>query len=187
LFKRPNTTASAVRLKTTTTMKNALMTAAVLLTLLSTGAVAQRYGYPAPPPQTNNYPQQPGYGQSGYGQQNYNYDYDDYQFDRHLDWWDRELNLSHRQERQIRRIRQQFEQQTRNINFRDPRQRDAFRQLRQREFYDMMAVLDSRQRDRVIDRMRPYERSAGRGRGRNNGNGNGYGNGRNGSYGPYGY
>lgn len=165
-------------------MKNVLMTVAVLATLLSTDALAQRYGFPTPPP--NNYPQQQsGYGQPGYGQQNYNYDYDDNQFDRHLDWWDRELNLSNRQERQIRRIRQQFEQQTRTINFRDPRQRDTFRQLRQREFYDMMAVLDSRQRDRVIDHMRPYERLANRGPGRGRGYGNG--NGQRGGYGPYGY
>lgn len=169
-------------------MKKLLMTAATLMALLSTGAMAQRYGYPAP--QAGNYPPQAGYGQPGYsqpgsGQPNYNYDYDDYQFDRHLDWWDRELNLSNRQERQIRRIRQQFEQQTRTINSRDPHQRDAFHQLRQREFFDMMAVLDARQRDRVIERMRPYERMAGRSRG--NGRGNGYGNGRGGGYGPYGY
>ena len=175
-------------------MKKVLMTATTLIVLLSTGAVAQRYGYPAPAPQPSNYPQQPGYsqpgygqgyGQPGYGQPNYNYDYDDYQFDRHLDWWDRELNLSRRQEREIRRIRGRFEQQTGAINPRDPRQRDAFRQLRQREFFDMMAVLDARQRDRVIEHMRPYERMAGRGRG--NGRGNGYGNGRGGGYGPYGY
>lgn len=161
-------------------MKKVLMTAAVLIALLSTGATAQ-YRFPSPPPQNTNYPQQPGYGQPGYGQSNYNYDYDDNQFDRHLDWWDRELGLSRRQERDIRRIRQQFEGQTRTINLRDPRQRDAFRQLRQREFFDMMAVLDSRQRNRVIEHMRPYERVAGRGRGY--GNGNGYGRG-NGGYGP---
>ena len=164
------------------------MTAAVLLTLLSTGAVAQRYGYPGPAPQANRYPQQPeyrpgapsqpGYGQR-YGQPNYNYDYDDYQFDRHLDWWDRELNLSRRQEREIRRVRARFEQQSRTLNPRDPRQREAFRPLRQREFFDMMAVLDARQRDRVIEHMRPYERVAGRGRG--------YGSGRGSGYGPYGY
>lgn len=169
-------------------MKKVLMTAALLMTLLSTGALAQRYRFPAPPSQPNQYPRQEydersRSGDQGYGQQNYNYDYDDYQFDRHLDWWDRELDLSRRQERDIRRIRARFEQQARTINVRDPRQRDAFRQLRQREFFDMMAVLDSRQRDRVIDHMRPYERYAQRGRGY--GNGNGYGNGRgNGGYGP---
>ena len=43
----------------------------------------------------------------------------------------------------------------------------------------MMAVLDARQRDRVIEHMRPYERVAGRGRG--------YGSGRGSGYGPYGY
>ncbi len=169
------------------------MTAAMLVVLLSTGALAQRYGYPSQP--SNTYPQQPGNGQSGYnqpgyGQQNYNYDYDDYRFDRHLDWWDRELNLSRRQEREIRRIRERFTQQTQNINPRDPRQRDFFRQARQREFFDMMAVLKPDQRDHVIDHMRPYERTAGRGRGRgyNNGNGNGgYGNNRGPGYGPYGY
>lgn len=157
-------------------MKKALMTAATLITLLSTGAFAQRYGYPTPPPQ-------PGYGQPGYGQNNgypnYNYDYDDYQFDRHLDWWDRELNLTRRQEREIRRIRDRFQQQTQGLNPRDPRQRDTFRQLRQREFIDMMAVLGPEQRDRVIERMRPYDRSAGRYPGR------GYG--RRSGYGPYGY
>lgn len=58
-------------------MKNVLMTAATLVALLSTGAFAQRYGYPAPPAQ-------PRYNQ-GYGQPNYNYDYDDYRFDRHLE------------------------------------------------------------------------------------------------------
>lgn len=163
-------------------MKKVLMTAATLIALLSTGAMAQRYGYPTPQP--NTYPQQRGYEQR-YDQPNYNYDYDDYQFDRHLDWWDRELNLSRRQEREIRRVRDRFAQQTRSINPRDPRQRDAIRQLRQREFFDMMAVLDSRQRDRVIEHMRPYERVAGRGPGR--GNGRGYGNGRGGGYGPYGY
>ena len=169
------------------------MTIALLISLLSTGAVAQRYGFPAPA----NHPQQPrhrqpgygqpdyrqpgydqsGYDQPGYGQSGYNYDYNDYQFDRHLDWWDRELNLNRRQEREIRRIRARFEQQAEAINVRDPRQRDAFRQLRQREFFDMMAVLDSRQRERVIEHMRPYERVAGRGpgRGRGYGNGNGYG------------
>ncbi|MFD2573108.1 hypothetical protein ACFSUS_20875 [Spirosoma soli] len=167
-------------------MKKALMTATTLVVLLTTGAFAQRYGYPAPP--AGNYPQQPaygqpgynqGYGQPGYGQQNYNYDYDDYRFDRHLDWWDQELNLSRRQEREIRRIRERFEQQTRNLNLRDPRQRDFLRQSRQREFLDMMAVLSPSQRDRVIDHMRPYERTAGRGRG--------YGNSRGPGYGPYGY
>lgn len=178
-------------------MKNALMTAALLVVLLSTGALAQRFP---------NVPQQPGYGQRdadrGYGQRDYgqpgynqgygqpgygqyNYDYDDNRFDRHLDWWDRELNLSRRQEREIRRIRERFNAQTRSLNPRDPRQRDAYRQLRQREFFDMMAVLNSGQRDRVIEHMRPYERTAGRypNRGKN---GNGYGNGR-GGYGPYGY
>lgn len=168
------------------------MTAATLVALLSTGAFAQRYGFPQTPP--NNYPQQPGYnqpgynqgyGQPGYGQ--YNYDYDDYRFDRHLDWWDRELNLSRRQERDIRRIRDRFNQQTQNIDPRDPRQRDFFRQARQRQFFDMMAVLRPDQRDQVIARMRPYERNAGRGRGYGNG---GYGNGgygRNSGSGPYGY
>lgn len=168
-------------------MNNVLMTAATLFVLLSSGAMAQRYGYPAPQP--NNYPPQSGYDQryGQYGQPDYNYDYDDYQFDRHLDWWDRELNLSRRQEREIRRVRERFEQQTRSINPRDPRQRDVLRQLRQREFFDMMAVLDSRQRDRVIERMRPYERLAGRGPGRGNGYGRGYGNGRGGGYGNYNY
>ncbi len=175
----------------TTTMKNALMTAATLVVLLSTGALAQRFP---------NVPQQPGYGQPGYGQRDndrgygqpgynqgygqYNYDYDDNRFDQHLDWWDRELNLSRRQEREIRRIRERFTAQTRSLNPRDPRQRDAFRQLRQHEFFDMMAVLDSGQRSRVIEHMRPYERTAGRGS--NRGSNNGYGNGR-GGYGPYGY
>lgn len=172
-------------------MKNALMTAATLVALLSTGAFAQRFP---------DVPQQPGYGQPGYNQGygqrgygqlgtnqgygQYNYDYDDYRFDRHLEWWDRELNLSRRQEREIRRVRERFEAQTRSLNPRDPRQRDTYRQLRQREFFDMMAVLNGEQRGRVIERMRPYERTAGRGS--NRGNGNGYGNGR-GSYGPYGY
>ncbi|UFH52328.1 hypothetical protein [Spirosoma sp. KNUC1025] len=162
-------------------MKRTLFTAATLVVLLSTGALAQRYGYP-----NSGYPQQPGYSQPGpdqryggpgYGQPNYNYDYDDYQFDRHLDWWDRELNLSRRQEREIRRVRERFSQQTRGIDPRDPRQRDFFRQARQRQFFDMMAVLRPDQRERVIDRMRPYERMAGRGRG--NGRGRGYE--------PYGY
>ena len=162
-------------------MKKVLLTAATLLALLSTGAFAQRYGYPQTP--SNNYPsQQPGYSQP-YGQSGYNYDYNDYQFDRHLDWWDRELNLTRRQEREIRRIRAKYSQQTQNSNPRDPRQRDFIRQARQREFIDMMAVLGPQQRDRVIARMRPYElqngsRSASRGRG--------YGNGR-GSYGLNGY
>ena len=156
-------------------MKKAFLTAATLVVLLTTGATAQRYGYPQAP---NDYPQRPGYSQ-GYGQPNYNYDYDDYRFERHLDWWDRELNLSRRQEREIRRIRERFEQQTRSLNPRDPRQRDFFRQARQREFFDMMAVLNPSQRDRVIERMRPYERMAGRGRG--------YGNGRGPGYGPRGY
>lgn len=163
-------------------MKNVLLTAATLVVLLSTGAFAQRYGYPSQP--NNTYPQQPGYSQPGYNQPGYgqyNYDYDDYQFDRHLDWWDRELNLSRRQEREIRRIRERFTQQTQGINPRDPRQRDFFRQARQRQFFDMMAVLRPDQRDRVIERMRPYERMAGRGRG--------YGNGtsRRSGYEPYGY
>lgn len=163
-------------------MKKVLLTAATLIALLSTGAMAQRYGYPTP---NNNYPTQPGYSQQpGYGQPNYNYDYDDYQFDRHLDWWDRELNLSRRQEREIRRIRERFTQQTQNINSRDPRQRDFFRQARQRQFMDMMAVLNSQQRDRVIEHMRPYERMAGRGNGYGNG---GYGNSRKSDNRPYGY
>ncbi|GAB3881772.1 hypothetical protein [Spirosoma agri] len=153
-------------------MKKVLMTAATLVVLLSTNVLAQRYGYPSPPPNGNYPQQQQGYGQPGYGQPNYNYDYDDYQFDRHLDWWDRELNLSRRQEREIRRIRERFEQQTNTINARDPRQRDFFRQARQREFFDMMAVLNPAQRDRVIERMRPYDRSASRGRGYGNGYGN---------------
>ena len=163
-------------------MKKVLLTAATLIALLSTGAFAQRYGYPQAPP-TNNYPQQqPGYNQS-YGQSGYNYDYDDNQFDRHLAWWDRELNLTRKQEREIRRIRARYTQQTQNSNVRDPRQRDFMRQARQRQFIDMMAVLGPQQRDRVIARMRPYElqngnRSASRGRG--------YGNGRD-SRGPYGY
>ncbi|GAB3496844.1 hypothetical protein GCM10027341_16230 [Spirosoma knui] len=147
-------------------MKKALMATATLVALLTTGAMAQRYGYPQQP----DYNQ--GYGRPSYNQPNYNYDYDDYQFDRHLDWWDRELNLSRRQERDIRRVRDRFEQQTRNINPRDPRQRDLFRQMRQREFFDMMAVLTPQQRDRVIDRMRPYERTAGRSRGYGRGPGN---------------
>lgn len=166
-------------------MKKVLLTAATLIALLSTGAMAQRYGYPSP---NNNYPAQPGYSQQpGYGQSNYNYDYDDYQFDRHLDWWDQELNLSRRQEREIRRVRERFTQQTQNVNIRDPRQRDFFRQARQRQFIDMMAVLNAQQRDRVIEHMRPYERMAGRGRG-NNGYGNGgYSNGRGSDNRPYGY
>ena len=176
-------------------MKKVLLTAATLVVLLATGAIAQRYGYPQASPNTN-YPQQPGYNQPGYSQPgysqpNYNYDYDDYQFDRHLDWWDRELNLTRRQEREIRRIRDRFNQQTQTVNPRDPRQRDFFQQARQRQFIDMMAVLGPDQRDRVIERMRPYERtagprSAGRGRG-NGGYGNGYGNKRGSGYGPYGY
>ena len=178
-------------------MKKTLMTAATLIVLLSTGAFAQRYGYPQTSP-NGNYPQQPGYNQpgynqpgynqpgynQGYGQPNYNYDYDDYQFDRHLEWWDRELNLSRRQEREIHRIRDRFNQQTQNVDPRDPRQRDFFRQVRQRQFFDMMAVLRPDQRDQVITRMRPYERTAGRGRGYGNG---GYGNSRNSGNGPYGY
>lgn len=159
-------------------MKKVLMTAATLVVILSTHVLAQRYDYPVP--STRNYPAQPGYGSNqGYGQPNYNYDYDDYRFDRHLDWWDRELNLSRRQEREIRRARERFEQQSRGLNPRDPRQRDTYRQLRQREFFDMMAVLTPQQRDRVIEHMRPYERTAGRGRG--------YGNGRGRGYEPYGY
>lgn len=155
-------------------MKKVLLTAATLVALLSTGAFAQRYGYPQGP-STNNYPQPPGYNQPGYnqpyGQPNYNYDYDDYQFDRHLAWWDRELNLTHRQEREIRRIRNRFTQQTQGLNPRDPRQREFLRQARQRQFFDMMAVLGPDQRDRVIARMRPYElpggpRTANRGNGR---------------------
>lgn len=179
-------------------MKKVLMAAATLVALLSNGAFAQRYGYPAPP--ANTYPQQPGYNQPGYnqpgnGQSNYNYDYDDYRFDRHLDWWDRELNLSRRQEREIRRIRERFTQQTQTMNNRDPRQRDVYHQARQREFFDMMAVLKPEQRDRVIERMHPYERTAGRrpgGRGYGNGGygnrgyGNGNNNGNNGGR-PYGY
>lgn len=168
-------------LKTNTTMKKVLLTAATLVVLLATGAFAQRYDYPG-----SSYPQQPGYNQPGYnqpgyGQPNYNYDYDDYQFDRHLDWWDRELNLSRRQEREIRRVRERFNQQIQSVNPRDPRQRDFFRQARQREFFDMMAVLRPDQRDRVIDRMRPYERMAGRGRGYGNSPVRGPG------YSPYGY
>ncbi len=172
-------------------MRKIMLTTATLVILLTTGAMAQRYGYPSP---NTNYPQQPGYTQQpgynrpgaggGYGQPNYNYDYDDYQFDRHLDWWDRELNLTRRQEREIRRIRERFSQQTQNIDARDPRQRDFFRQVRQRQFIDMMAVLGPEQRDRVIERMRPYERMADRGRGYGNG---GYGNGRGSGNRPYGY
>ena len=37
-------------------MKKVLMTVALLMTLLSTGAMAQRYRFPSPPPQPNNYP-----------------------------------------------------------------------------------------------------------------------------------
>ncbi len=166
------------------------MTAATLVVLLSTGALAQRYGYPSPSnnyPQQQNYPRsgnnQPGYNQS-YGQSNYNYDYDDSRFDRHLEWWDRELNLTRRQEREIRRIRDRFSQQTQSVDPRDPRQRDFLRQARQRQFIDMMAVLGPQQRDRVIERMRPYEHVAGRDRGYGNG---GNGNGRGSGYGPYGY
>ena len=167
-------------------MKKVLLTAATLIVLLSTGAMAQRYGYPQASPNTN-YPQQPGYSQPGYNQPNYNYDYDDYQFDRHLDWWDRELNLTRRQEREIRRIRDRFNQQTQNIDPRDPRQRDFFRQARQRQFIDMMAVLGHDQRDRAIARMPPYARTVRHGRGYGNGgNGNGYGNNRGSGYGPYG-
>ncbi len=146
-------------------MKKVLITAATLAILLSTGAFAQRYNYPQAPP-VNTYPQQPGYNQPGYnqpgynqpgynqsyGQQNYNYDYDDYQFDRHLDWWDRELNLSRRQERDIRRIRDRFTQQTQRINSRDPRQRELMRQARQQQFYDMMPVTRSLQRKRPARR-----------------------------------
>lgn len=147
-------------------MKNALLTAATLVVLLSTSALAQqRYGYPS----------QPGYDQRSYGprgdgqryeQPRYDYDYDDRQFDRHLDWWDRELNLTRRQERDIRRIRDRFQQQSRNLDFRNQRDRGFLRELRQREFFDMMAVLRPDQRDRVLDRMRPYERYANRGNGR---------------------
>ena len=161
-------------------MKKVLMTAATLVVLLTTGAFAQRYGYP-PGPSNNTYPRQQGYNQP-YGQSNYNYDYDDSHFERHLDWWDRELNLTRRQEREIRRIRNRFSQQAQSINPRDPRQRDIIRQARQREFIDMMAVLGPEQRDRVMVHMRPYEmhdgpRSANRGRG----------NGRRPGYSPYGY
>ncbi len=148
------------------------MTATTLVALLSTGAFAQHYGYP-----TNSHPHQPNrYGHTqGYGQSNHQYDFDNYQFDRHLDWWDRELNLSRKQEREIRHIRERFNQQTQGLNPRDPRQRDFFRQARQREFFDMMAVLHPDQRDRVIDRMRPFEQIAGRSRSYGNGRGPGYG------------
>ena len=178
-------------------MKKVLLTLATLTALLSTSAFAQRYDYPQTPP-SNTYPQPPGYSQPGYnqpsysqpnynqpgyGQPNYNYDYDDYHFDRHLSWWDRELNLSHRQEREIRRIRDQFNLHTQNIAPRDPRQRDFFRQARQRQFFDMMAVLNPDQRDRVTTYMRPYELGPGR-RWANRGRG-GFGNGP--GYGPNGY
>ena len=179
-----------------TAMKKVLLTVATLTVLLTTGAFAQRYNYPQAPP-VNTYPQQPGYNQPGYsqpgynqpnynqpgsGQSNYNYDYDDYQFDRHLDWWDRELNLSRRQERDIRRIRDRYAYQTRNVNPRDPRQRDFMRQARQQQFFDMMAVLQPDQRNRVIALMRPYERgSSWANRGQYHGNRNQPG------YGPYGY
>lgn len=168
-------------------MKKVLLTAATLIALLSTGAFAQRYGYPPAPP-TTNYPQrQPGYNQPGYnqsyGQNRYNYDYDDYRFDRHLDWWDRELNLTRKQEREIRRVRARYTQQTQQIDFRDPRQREFLHQARQREFFDMMAILGPQQRDRVIARMRPYELSSGN---RSASRGRGYGNGR-GTYDPYGH
>ena len=171
-------------------MKKVLLTAATLVALFSTGAFAQRYDYPQQP-SNNTYPQQPGYNQpgynqpgynqnQGYGQQNYNYDYEDNQFDRHLDWWDRELNLTHRQEREIRRIRDRFNQQTQGIDPRNPAQHDFFRQARQRQFFDMMAVLGPQQRDQVMARMRPYELAPGP-RSANRGRGNGS------SYGPYGY
>ena len=163
-------------------MKKVLMTAATLVVLLSTATLAQRYNTP--------YSQQPGYNQGynqpGYNQPNYNYDYDDYRFDRHLDWWDRELNLSRKQEREIRRIRDRYNQQSQGLDPRDPRQRAMFGQLRQRQFFDMMSVLGPQQRDRVIERMRPYERTAGpRSASRGRGYGNGYGGGS--GYGPNGY
>ena len=177
-------------------MKKVIFAAAALTALLSTGAVAQRYNYPQNP-STNNYPQQPGYNQPGYnqpgysqpgngqpgynqqyGQPNYNYDYNDSQFNRHLDWWDRELNLSHRQEREVRRIRDRFNQQTQNLNPRDPRQHDFLRQARQQQFFDMMAILRPDQRNQVITRMQPYEQRPG---------GSRYGNQGRGGYGSYGY
>lgn len=172
-------------------MKKVIFAAAALAALLSTGAAAQRYSYPPQAPPVNTYPQQPGYNQPGYnqpgynqsyGQQNYNYDYDDYQFDRHLDWWDRELNLSRRQERDIRRIRDRFTYQTRSLNPRDPRQRDFLRQARQQQFYDMMAVLQPDQRNRVVALMRPYERGSSWAN-----RGNYHGNRPQPGYGPYGY
>ena len=173
-----NCSKGQIQPETITIMKKVLMTAATLVVLLSTATLAQRYGNPNSP-----YSQQPGYNQPGYNQQggpgygqpNYNYDYDDFSFDRHLEWWDRELNLTRRQEREIRRIRDRYNQQTQGLNPRDPRQRDTFRQVRQRQFFDMMAVLGPQQRDQVITRMRPYERTAGRGRGNGYGGGSGYG------------
>ncbi|CCH54985.1 hypothetical protein BN8_04213 [Fibrisoma limi BUZ 3] len=139
-------------------MKRVMMMAVTAIGLLTAGAAtAQRYDYPSPqrPTYNNPYPQQP-----GYGRQEYNYDFSDEHFEEHLDWWDRNLNLSRRQERQLRRIHESYDNQ--RFNMRDPRQRDAFRDMQRRKFYDMMAVLTPNQRAIVVERLRPYER---RGRG----------------------
>lgn len=113
--------------------------AAITFIALSAGATFAQRGYPAP--------QQPRYGNQPSGQYNSSrYDADQVQEQLKIDRIDAIVGLSRRQEKQLHRIEDAYDQQMTRSRMTP----DAYRQFQLRKRQDMLAVLTSAQRNRLF-------------------------------------
>lgn len=113
-------------------MKKTLIAAITLLTLTTGATFAQRV-YSAP------YDNRPQYGGS-------RYDNDQAQDELKIDRLDALVGLSRRQEKQLRKIENNYDSQMASARLTS----DGYRQLMRRKRQDMLAVLTSAQRDRLF-------------------------------------
>ena len=114
--------------------------AALTFIALSTGVTFAQRGYPAPQ-QPSRYGGQPS-GQYGGPR----YDADQAQDNLKIDRIDAIVGLSRRQEKQLHRIEDAYDQQMARSRMTP----DAYRQLQLRKRQDMLAILTPAQRDRLF-------------------------------------
>lgn len=114
--------------------------AALTFVALSAGATFAQRGYPAPqqPPRYGNQPASPYNGSR--------YDSDQAQDQLKIDRLDAIVGLSRRQEKQLHRIEDAYDQQMTRSRLTP----DGYRQLQLRKRQDMLAVLTPAQRDRLF-------------------------------------
>lgn len=139
-------------------MKNLMNAVAIAIFTLATatGTLAQRgNGYENPQRPGTYSPRDHDNGRYGNGNDGYRrYDRQDAFRPDHPFWqtnWRDQLNLSRRQRRDLDRIDADYAKVTPNP--RDPRNRAEFRDLQRRKYVDVMAVLNSVQRDFVFGQL----------------------------------